>query len=75
MKKYMAVAATKIDAVDQARLDELAAYCREQGYRFFPLSAVTGEGLEPLIRFLSDRVEEERAERLARKAKSVELGA
>jgi GTP-binding protein len=56
--KYMAVAATKIDAADPARLGELEAYCREQGYRFFPVSAVAGTGLDKLLRFLADRVEE-----------------
>ncbi len=64
MKKYMAVAATKIDAADKNEFDELAAYCAESGYKFFPISAVTGEGLEPLMRFLADRVEEEREIRL-----------
>lgn len=60
MKKYMAVAATKTDAADAGQLDELAAYCRENGYRFFPISAVTGAGLDPLLNFLADRVEEEK---------------
>jgi GTP-binding protein len=59
-KKYMAVAATKIDAADKEKLDELDHYCHQNGYRFFPISAVTGEGLEPLLRFLSNRVEEEK---------------
>jgi len=60
MKKYMAVAATKVDAADVAQLDELAGFCRENDYRFFPVSAVTGEGLDLLLRFLADKVEEER---------------
>jgi len=71
MKKYMAVAATKIDAKDQTMLDELAAYCRESGQSFFPISAVSGEGLESLLRFLVNRVEEERA----RATPNVEEGA
>jgi len=60
IKKYMAVAATKIDAAEETKLEELEQYCRQNGYKFFPISAVTGEGLEPLIRFLANRVEEER---------------
>ncbi|OGW39369.1 MAG: GTPase ObgE [Nitrospirae bacterium GWD2_57_9] len=56
--KYMAVAATKIDAAEQDRLEELAAFCRSEGYEFFPASAVTGAGLDRLLRFLADRVEE-----------------
>ncbi len=69
-KKYMAVAATKIDAADQGMLDSLTAYCRENGYPFFPISAVSGAGLEPLLRFLSDRVEEERENRGSQKAEA-----
>jgi GTP-binding protein len=60
MKKYMAVAATKTDAADPGQLDELSAYCRENGYRFYPISAVTGSGLDSLLNFLADRVEEEK---------------
>jgi GTP-binding protein len=58
MKKYMAVAATKIDAADHEKLEALERYCREAEYRFFPISAVTGEGLEPLVNFLANKVEE-----------------
>lgn len=60
LKKYMAVAATKIDAADNDKLAELESYCRENGYLFFSISAVTGEGLGPLLQFLVDRVEKER---------------
>jgi GTP-binding protein len=58
MKKYMAVAATKIDAVNKDEFDVLEAYCRANGYSFFPISAVTGEGLGKLLGFLADCVEE-----------------
>jgi len=61
--KFMAVAATKIDAADQVMLASLTAYCRENNYVFFPISAVSGAGLEPLLRFFADRVEGERATR------------
>jgi GTP-binding protein len=60
LKKYMAVAATKIDAADKHELEKLTIYCRANGYNFFPISAVTGEGLEQLLRFLVDRVQEEK---------------
>jgi GTP-binding protein len=60
MKKYMAVSATKIDAADHEKLEALERYCRKAGYRFFPISAVTGEGLEPLVNFLANKVEEHR---------------
>jgi GTP-binding protein len=58
LKKYMAVVATKTDAADPEKLEELSRYCRGAGYEFFPISAVTGAGLGPLIGFLADRVEE-----------------
>jgi GTP-binding protein len=67
MKKSMAVAATKIDAADAEKLDELSAYCREKGHRFFAISAVTGAGLGPLLNFLADRVGEEREARMQEK--------
>jgi GTP-binding protein len=57
-KKYMAIAATKIDASDPGMLEALTDYCRGTGYRFFPISAVSGEGLGPLLTFLWEKVEE-----------------
>ena len=60
LKKYMAIAATKIDAADAAQLEELTLYCHQNGYHLIPISAVTGEGLKELLRFLADKVEEER---------------
>ncbi len=62
-KKFMAVAATKIDAADNPMLEALTDHCLGNGYKFFPISAVSGEGLEPLIRFLTNRVEEDRETR------------
>jgi GTPase len=58
MSKYMAVAATKLDAADPEKLETLERHCREAGYRFFPISAVTGEGLETLVNFLANTVED-----------------
>jgi GTP-binding protein len=62
IRKYMAVAATKIDAADPERLEELQVFCRTAGYEFFPISAVTGRGLDRLIAFLSEKVEEHKKE-------------
>jgi GTP-binding protein len=70
--KYMAVAATKIDAADPGLLESLTDYCLGNGYKFFPISAVSGEGLKPLLAFLSDRVEEEREKRNQEKANSIQ---
>ncbi len=62
LKKYMAVAATKIDAAEPDKLEQLTLFCREAGIELFPISAVTGAGLGPLITFLADKVEEHKRE-------------
>ncbi|SUZ91331.1 uncharacterized protein METZ01_LOCUS44185 [marine metagenome] len=47
------VAANKIDALDEpSRLDRLSAVLREQEVPVYPISAVTGEGLQPLLEAL-----------------------
>jgi GTP-binding protein len=61
--KYMAVVASKIDAADPDMLESLTDHCLGNGYKLFPVSAVSGEGLKPLLAFLSDLVEEEREKR------------
>lgn len=44
------VAANKIDALDSPeRLERLRMFCKERGLTFFEISAVTGEGIKPLI--------------------------
>ncbi len=63
MKKFMAVAGTKIDAAVPGRLEALSAHCAKEGYDFFAISSVTGEGIDRLVNFLAERVEEERAEK------------
>ncbi|HSQ78770.1 MAG TPA: GTPase, partial [Nitrospirota bacterium] len=62
LKKYMAVAATKIDEAEPDKLEALTLFCREAGFELFPISAVTSAGLGPLISFLADRVEEHKKE-------------
>ncbi len=59
-KKYMAVAAAKIDAAIPEHLERLEAHCRGEGFAFFPISAVARKGLDRLLDFLADRVEEGR---------------
>jgi GTP-binding protein len=56
-KKPFAVAGTKLDvAGDCKNLKKLEAHCRRRRLRMFPISAVTGTGLKPLIRFLGEQV-------------------
>lgn len=65
-KKYMAVAGTKVDAAIPGRLEALREHCIKEGYEFFPISSVTGEGIDRLVDFLATKVEE------GRKAKEAE---
>lgn len=62
-RKYMVVAATKIDACVPERLEALRSHCMEKGYEFFPISAVSGEGVGRLVSFLAEKVQESRAAR------------
>ena len=61
--KYMAVAATKIDAAIPEQFEELERYCREHEFMFFPVSSATGKGIDTLVNFLSEKVEEGRKQR------------
>ena len=65
IKKYMAVAATKVDAAVPEQIEKLRDHCRAEGYEFFPISSVTGAGLDHLMNFLADKVEEGRTLREA----------
>lgn len=55
--KPMAVAGTKLDtAHEKERLNRLKDYCRDKGLDFFPISAVTHEGIKELMFYLSNKV-------------------
>ncbi len=61
-KKPYAVAATKLDIAGEGKnLKKLETYCKKRRLRLFPISAVAGAGLKPLIRFLGKVVQERRA--------------
>lgn len=61
LEKAFAVAATKLDIQgDGARLKRLVSYCRKNKFDCLPLSAVTGAGIPELIRYLGNRVREDR---------------
>ena len=54
------IVANKTDAVD-AEDEQVVAfygYCKEQGYRVIPVSAVTGEGLDALVRVCTEMLRE-----------------
>jgi GTP-binding protein len=55
--KPLAVAGNKLDAAGSGEhLAKLKASCRKQKIMFFAISAVTREGLTPLIQFLGEQV-------------------
>jgi GTP-binding protein len=57
LEKPMIVAGTKIDACqDQSRRDALRERAKADGHPYYEISAVTGEGLKPLLRELADRI-------------------
>ncbi|MGB8847674.1 MAG: GTPase Obg, partial [Terracidiphilus sp.] len=54
------VVATKIDAVNPAKLKKLAAYAKRRKLEFHAISAVTGEGIDELKWALAKRVRPEK---------------
>ncbi len=49
-KKYQVIALNKIDLLmDEEILPRVKAYFEEKGYEVFPINALTGEGLTPLM--------------------------
>lgn len=55
------LAANKLDAAKKEHLQAAEEAARERGWAFFPVSAVTGEGIPPLLRSLARLVEMETA--------------
>ena len=64
-KKPVLVAASKIDVVNKDKLTKLRRYCKKNELPLYPISAVTGEGIEKLKHALAKRVEEIRKAELA----------
>jgi len=58
LKKTQAVVGTKLDiAGNREKLDRLENYCRMEKIDFFPVSAVTNNGIKKLLSYLSITVE------------------
>src|SRR6201993_3832706 len=61
-KKPVLVAASKIDVVNQDKLAKLRRYCKKNNLPLYPISAVTGEGIEKLKFAMAEKVEALREE-------------
>jgi GTP-binding protein len=58
LEKPQVVIGTKLDAaVAGERLNSLSRHCRREGVDFFPISAVTGQGVKKMLSFVAERVE------------------
>jgi len=59
-EKPMIMVASKIDVADKDRLAKLKAYCKKKKLELFPISAVTGKGIDELKYAMAEKVEEMR---------------
>ena len=56
----MLVAASKIDIANKDKLAKLKRFCKKQALELFPISAVTGKGVDALKYAMAEKVEEAR---------------
>jgi GTP-binding protein len=61
MERARVIVGSKIDAAVPERLEELRQAAAERGLALFEISAVTGEGVPPLVAELSRRLQAEKA--------------
>jgi GTP-binding protein len=54
--KPMLMVASKIDAAKKEKLAKLKAYCKKKGLALYPISAVTGKGVEELKYAMAEKV-------------------
>jgi len=63
-KKPMLVAASKIDIANKGKLSKLRQFCRRKRLKLYPISGVTGEGIDKLKYAMAERVDEVRKKEL-----------
>jgi GTP-binding protein len=63
--KPMIMVASKIDVANKEKLAKLKRYCKKEGLELYPISAVTGKGIEELKWAMAEKVEELRKESMA----------
>ena len=61
-EKPMIMVASKIDVVNKDKLAKLKRYCKKKQLELFPISAVTGKGIEELKFAMADKVDEARSQ-------------
>jgi len=59
-QKPMIMVASKIDIANTEKLAKLKLYCKKQKLELFPISAVTGKGIDKLKYAMAERIEEMR---------------
>jgi GTP-binding protein len=59
-QKPVLMVASKIDAANKDKLAKLKAYCKKKGLELYPISAVTGKGVEELKYAMAENVKEVR---------------
>jgi GTPase len=59
-EKPVIMVASKIDVANKEKLAKVKRYCKKHGMDLFPISAVTGKGIEELTYAMAEQVEEAR---------------
>ena len=59
-QKPMIMVASKIDVANKDKLAKLKRYCKKQKLELFPISAVTGKGIDDLKYAMAEKIEEMR---------------